>query len=45
MDIVIHTNAAEPVYEQITFETSAEGRVLAVVLHQNGVDQRARHID
>jgi hypothetical protein len=30
---------------QLTFETNDEGRVLAVVLHQNGVDQRARRID
>lgn len=30
---------------QLTFETSEEGRVLAVVLHQNGVDQRARRIE
>jgi hypothetical protein len=29
---------------QLTFETSDE-RVLAVVLHQNGVDQRARRLD
>ena len=26
---------------QLTFETNDAGRVLAVVLHQNGVDQRA----
>jgi hypothetical protein len=30
---------------QLTFEANDEGRVLAVVLHQNGVDQRARRID
>lgn len=30
---------------QLSFETSDDGRVLAVVLHQNGVDQRARRID
>ena len=30
---------------QLTFEINDEGRVLAVVLHQNGVDQRARRID
>jgi hypothetical protein len=30
---------------QLTFETGEVGRVLALVLHQNGVDQRARRID
>jgi hypothetical protein len=30
---------------KLTFETREVGRVLALVLHQNGVDQRARRID
>jgi CubicO group peptidase (beta-lactamase class C family) len=30
---------------QLTFETGAQGETVAVVLHQNGVSQRARRID
>jgi CubicO group peptidase (beta-lactamase class C family) len=30
---------------QLTFETDAAGKVVAVVLHQNGVDQRAKRIE
>jgi len=29
----------------ITFETDADGRAIALVLHQNGIDQRAKRID
>lgn len=30
---------------QITFETDAQGRAVALVLHQNGMDQRAKRIE
>jgi D-alanyl-D-alanine-carboxypeptidase/D-alanyl-D-alanine-endopeptidase len=30
---------------QLTFETDAQGKAIAVVLHQNGVDQRAPRIE
>jgi hypothetical protein len=30
---------------QLTFETDAAGKAVAVVLHQNGVDQRAKRIE
>jgi|SRR5271165_401631 len=30
---------------QITFETDAQGRATALVLHQNGMDQRAKRIE
>jgi D-alanyl-D-alanine-carboxypeptidase/D-alanyl-D-alanine-endopeptidase len=30
---------------QMTFETDAQAKATAVVLHQNGIDQRARRID
>ncbi len=30
---------------QLTFETDAQGKALAVVLHQNGIDQRAPRIE
>jgi hypothetical protein len=35
----------EAVNAPLTFEANDEGRVIAVVLHQNGVDQRARRMD
>jgi hypothetical protein len=30
---------------QITFETDAQGRAVAIVVHQNGVDTRAARIE
>src|SRR4029077_8613043 len=30
---------------QLTFETDAAGKAVAVVLHQNGIDQRAKRIE
>ena len=30
---------------QLTFDVEATGRATALVLHQNGVDHRARRID
>jgi hypothetical protein len=30
---------------QITFETDAQGRATALILHQNGMDQRAKRVE